>query len=72
MTLDDQEFLDEWMREFIFEGRRRTDLIRWNRFEEAWWDKPAGSDTHKRIYPLSKKILELNSYLVQNPGYPGI
>ena len=72
VTLNDQEFLDEWMREFIFEGRRRTDLIRWNRFEEAWWDKPAGSDTHKRIYPLSKKILELNSYLVQNPGYPGI
>lgn len=72
VTLDDQEFLDEWMREFIFEGRRRTDLIRWGRFEEAWWDKPAESDTHRRIYPLSKSILELNPYLVQNPGYPGI
>lgn len=72
VTLDDQEFLDEWMREFIFEGRRRTDLIRWGRFEEAWWDKPKDLDKHNRIYPLSKKILELNPYLVQNPGYPGI
>ncbi|MBQ7517588.1 MAG: RagB/SusD family nutrient uptake outer membrane protein [Bacteroidales bacterium] len=72
VVLDDQEFIDEWMREFIFEGRRRTDLIRWDRFEEAWWDKPVDSDKHKRIYPLSKSILELNPYLVQNPGYPGI
>ncbi len=72
VVLDDQEFIDEWMREFIFEGRRRTDLIRWGRFEEEWWDKPRDSDTHNRIYPLSKSILELNPYLKQNPGYPGI
>ena len=72
VVLDDQEFLDEWMREFIFEGRRRTDLIRWNCFEQAWWDKPADADNHNRIYPLAKSVLELNRYLVQNPGYPGI
>ena len=72
VTLDDQEFLDEWMREFIFEGRRRDDLIRWDRYEEAWWDKPADKDKHCRIYPLRKSTLELNPYLVQNPGYPGI
>jgi hypothetical protein len=72
VELTDQEFLDEWMREFIFEGRRRDDLIRWDRFEEAWWDKPAEKDKHNRIYPLSKTILEQNLYLVQNPGYPGL
>ncbi|MBO7509723.1 MAG: RagB/SusD family nutrient uptake outer membrane protein, partial [Bacteroidales bacterium] len=72
VTLDDQEFIDEWMREFIFEGRRRTDLIRWGRFEEAWWDKAKDADTHCRIYPLSKSILSVNPYLKQNPGYPGI
>jgi hypothetical protein len=27
--LTDQEMLDEWGREFLVEGRRRTDLIRW-------------------------------------------
>jgi hypothetical protein len=47
-------------------------LIRWDRFEEAWWDKPAEKDKHNRIYPLSKTILEQNLYLVQNPGYPGL
>jgi hypothetical protein len=72
VVLDDQEFLDELMREFIFEGHRRDDLIRFDRFEEAWWDKPADPDKHKRIYPLSQSTLELNPYLVQNPGYPTI
>lgn len=72
VRLTDQEFLDEWMREFIFEGRRRDDLIRWDRFEEAWWDKPADKDKHHRLYPLRKSTLELNPYLVQNPGYSTI
>ena len=72
VTLDDQEFLDELMLEFIFEGHRRDDLIRFDRFEEAWWDKPADPDKHNRIYPLCKSVLELNPSLVQNPGYPGI
>ena len=72
VVLDDQEFLDELMREFIFEGHRRDDLIRFGRFEEAWWDKPADKDTHHRIYPLCQSTLELNPYLVQNPGYPTI
>ena len=72
VTLDDQEFLDELMREFIFEGHRRDDLIRFDRYEEAWWDKPADADKHTRLYPLSASVLELNPYLVQNPGYPGI
>lgn len=72
VALTDQEFIDEWMREFIFEGRRRDDLIRWDRFEEAWWFKEASPDKHCRIYPLNKTTLEQNPYLVQNPGYPGI
>ena len=72
VVLDDQEFLDERMREFIFEGHRRDDLIRFGRFEEAWWDKPADKDDHHRLYPLNQSTLELNPYLVQNPGYPTI
>jgi len=27
--LTDQEILDEWGREVLVEGRRRTDLVRW-------------------------------------------
>ena len=29
---DEEKLLDEWSREFWFEGRRRMDLIRFNRF----------------------------------------
>ena len=72
VTLDMEEMLDEWGREFLYESRRRTDLIRFGRFQEAWWDKPKDADTHYELFPLSQTILEQNEYLVQNPGYPDI
>lgn len=31
-SLDDETLLDEWSREFYFEGRRRIDLVRFGRF----------------------------------------
>ncbi len=31
-AITDDEMLDEWLREFYHEGRRRTDLIRWGQF----------------------------------------
>ena len=38
-NLDEYRMLDEWMIEFLGEGRRRTDLIRWDKFvTESWWD----------------------------------
>ena len=37
-NLDEYRMLDEWMIEFLGEGRRRTDLIRWDKFvTESWW-----------------------------------
>lgn len=72
VKLDLDEMLDEWGREFIQEGRRRTDLIRFGRFQEAWWDKPKDSDTHYELFPISRQALEQNKYLKQNPGYEDI
>jgi len=72
VALDLEEMLDEWGREFIMEGRRRTDLIRFGRFQEEWWDKPVDSDRHYELFPLSQTTLEQNPYLKQNPGYPDI
>lgn len=72
VRLDLDEMLDEWGREFIQEGRRRTDLIRFGRFQEAWWDKPKDSDTHYELFPISRQALEQNKYLKQNPGYEDI
>lgn len=72
IVLDMDEMLDEWGREFLTESRRRTDLIRFGRFQEEWWDKPADADRHYELFPLSQSALEQNPYLRQNPGYPDI
>lgn len=60
-------------REFLGEGRRRTDLIRWNKFcTGTWWDKKPDSDNHTEIFPLHRDILGANPNLKQNPGYDDI
>ena len=68
VVLDQKEMLDEWGREFLAESRRRTDLIRFGRYQEAWWDKPRDADNHYELFPLSQTQLEQNEYLKQNPG----
>jgi starch-binding outer membrane protein, SusD/RagB family len=68
--LTDQEMLDEWMREFLIEGRRRTDLIRWGVFNTGtWWDKQPDADDHTKIYPIGQAILNISPQFKQNPGY---
>lgn len=68
--LTDQEMLDEWGREFLVEGRRRTDLIRWDKFNSGtWWDKQPDADDHTKIYPIGQDVFNLSPQLVQNPGY---
>ncbi len=65
--LTDDEFVIELGREFIGERHRRTDLVRWNRFGEAWWDKP--KDTKDRsVFPIPARQLNANPLLKQN-GY---
>ena len=55
-TLDEQALCDEWCREFWGEGRRRIDLIRFNRFagpqadEHSYhWEGRAGATTYKSV-----------------------
>nr|WP_314898409.1 RagB/SusD family nutrient uptake outer membrane protein [uncultured Flavobacterium sp.] len=68
--LTDQEMLDEWGREFLVEGRRRIDLIRWGVFNTGtWWDKQPDTDNHTQIYPIGKNVISLSPQLKQNPGY---
>ncbi len=68
--LTDQEMLDEWGREFLGEGRRRTDMIRWGVFSTGkWWDKQPDADKHTEIYPIGITIMGANPQLVQNAGY---
>jgi hypothetical protein len=68
--LTDNEMLDEWGREFVVEGRRRIDLIRWGVFNSGtWWDKQPDADDHTKIYPIGQRVLNLTPHLKQNPGY---
>ncbi len=65
--LTDDEFIIELGREFIGERHRRTDLVRWDRFGEAWWDKPKdGKD--RSVFPIPARALNANPLLKPN-GY---
>ena len=66
LTLD--ELLDERGRELAYEMHRREDLIRFNKFTEAWWEKPA-SEEYRELYPIPFNVLTANPALEQNPGY---
>ena len=55
-TLDEETLCDEWCREFWGEGRRRMDLIRFNRFAgpqadaaQYHWEGRGGATTYKSL-----------------------
>ncbi len=67
LTMD--ELLAERGREFIFEGFRRQDLIRFGRFHtDSWWDHQP-TDPTKTLFPIPNNQRVLNPNLQQNPGY---
>lgn len=66
ITMD--EFLDERAREFAYECWRRQDLIRFDKFNEAWWDKNK-TDKSRKLFPIPYDRIMANPALEQNPGY---
>lgn len=69
-SLTMSELLAERGREFIFEGMRRTDLIRFGEFTTgSWWDHDPSGDPNLTLYPIPFRQLQANPNLVQNPGY---
>jgi starch-binding outer membrane protein, SusD/RagB family len=69
--------LDERSRELLWEGHRRTDLVRYGRFTggDLIWSWKGGvaagtaTDSKLNLYPLPASELTTNPNLVQNPGY---
>ncbi|TQM51940.1 putative outer membrane starch-binding protein [Arcticibacter tournemirensis] len=57
--------------EFVFEGWRRNDLIRFDVFKNTWDFKPNSdpADRHTYIFPIPLTIMDRNPNLTQNPGY---
>ncbi|MDR1555583.1 MAG: RagB/SusD family nutrient uptake outer membrane protein [Tannerellaceae bacterium] len=66
-TLTMDELLSERGREFAFEGTRRSDLVRFNKFVTAsWWDKSASNEPRYNIFPIPQLQLEANQNLKPN------
>lgn len=69
-TLTANELLEERGREFLFEGFRRQDLIRFGKFTTAaWWDHQPSNNKSLEIFPVPSRQMLLNPNLKQNPGY---
>jgi hypothetical protein len=60
--------MNERLFELVFEAKRRQDLIRFGRFDDAWTFKSASS-AHRVLMPIPQSQLDLNPLLDQNPGY---
>lgn len=58
--------------ELYWEMYRRTDMVRFDKYENVWTEK-TNADKNKRIFPIPQTALDgasnLPDYLKQNPGY---
>ncbi|MBT1703487.1 RagB/SusD family nutrient uptake outer membrane protein [Chryseosolibacter indicus] len=58
--------------EFYWEMHRRTDMIRFGKYEGTWTEK-SNNDKTKRIFPIPQEVIDAATqfpgYLVQNQGY---
>lgn len=59
-TLD--QLLEERGREMYAEGHRRQDLIRFGKWEQSWWEKPAHGE-EKRTFPIPQWAIDGNPNL---------
>tara|TARA_R110002050_G_scaffold161176_1_gene290748 strand:- start:21679 stop:23256 length:1578 start_codon:yes stop_codon:yes gene_type:complete len=66
VTLEDV-FLER-SRELAFEMHRRRDLIRFDKFTDAWEFKEA-SESFRNLFPIPRTAIDANPKLQQNPGY---
>jgi hypothetical protein len=66
LTLND--ILKERGFELYWEGYRRQDLIRFDKFDDAWQEKPV-SEESKALFAIPTSALDVNENLTQNSGY---
>ncbi|MFD2200257.1 RagB/SusD family nutrient uptake outer membrane protein [Shivajiella indica] len=67
-SIDANILLAERGRELFAEGHRRSDLIRFGRYNDAWWEK-AQSAPFRNLFPIPENQLQANPNLRQNDGY---
>ena len=58
--------------EFYWEHQRRTDMIRFGKYESSWTEK-TDSNVQRRLFPIPQSAIDgasaAEGYLNQNPGY---
>ena len=65
-SLTAEDFLEERGREMFQESSRRIDLIRFGKYNDIWWEKPA-SESFKNVMPIPfEQIQASNGSLTQN------
>jgi len=73
LTMTEGQLLAERGRELFIEALRRTDLIRFGAWGNAWWEKPAHTDAHKVVFPIPLEQIQATAStanpLKQNTGY---
>jgi len=68
-SVDAAAMLAERGRELYYEGWRRNDLIRFEKFNDPVDQRPLKSDKTKTLYPIPQRAVDTNPNLKQNPGY---
>lgn len=72
-SMDATTLLAERGREFAFESIRRTDLIRFGQYGNAFFGKPADPDNHLTLFPIPIGAIVAGQasgdVITQNPGY---
>lgn len=70
-TLDN--LLDERLMELAWEGWRRQDLIRFDRYHLRYSSRPANpkeeTTRYTIVFPIPQRAMNLNDQMAQNPGY---
>jgi hypothetical protein len=61
-NVDLDMLLEERGREMFMEGHRRQDLIRFGKFLNAWWEKPA-STPDRLLFPIPQWAIDANPNL---------
>ncbi|MBO4467435.1 MAG: RagB/SusD family nutrient uptake outer membrane protein [Bacteroidales bacterium] len=62
-------FLEERQKEMALEGWVHNDLVRFGKYLDAWWAKPADTVPGHILLPIPEDKRGANPNLQQNPGY---
>jgi len=68
LPINEENLLAERGRELYMELWRRNDLIRYDAYNDSWWEKEE-SEPYRNVFPIPRDQIDANSNLTQNPGW---